>query len=68
MNSGRRPSQRRVLRWRPSLLEELTDEVEPDEGLDFRRRISAMLVLVVTVALLAAGAAFVIINVLTRPR
>lgn len=68
MNSGRRPSARRVLRRRPSLLEELTDEVEPDEGLDFRRRITAMLVLVVTVALLAAGAAFVIINILTRPR
>ena len=32
MSRSERPSGRRVMRPRPSLLEELTDDVEPDES------------------------------------
>jgi hypothetical protein len=61
-----RSSQRRVVRRRPSLLEELTDEVEPDEGLPLHRRLTTLLLLLAVVGVLAAGVAYVIVHTLAR--
>ncbi|MDQ1708642.1 MAG: hypothetical protein QOG49_27 [Frankiaceae bacterium] len=61
-----RPQQPRRVRRRPSLLLELTDEIEPDERISVRRRLIAMLTLVVVVAASAGAVAFVIMQTLSR--
>jgi hypothetical protein len=48
------------------LLEQLTDEVEPDDGLPLRRRLVALLLLIAVVAVLAAGTGYVIVHTLSR--
>lgn len=62
MSNVQRP-QRRVIRRRPSLLDELTDDVEPDDGVPLGRRLLSLLLLIVAVGVLAAGVAYVIISV-----
>lgn len=68
MTNPQRPPARRVVRRRPSLLQELTDEIEQDEDLSVRHRLLAVLMLIVVVAVLAAGVAFVIMQTLSRTR
>lgn len=68
MSSAERPSGRRVKQHRPSLLEELTDDVEPDESPRLHRRLTALLLLAMTVGGLAAGVAYVIVNMIIRTR
>jgi hypothetical protein len=65
MSADRSPG-RRVVRRRPSLLEQLTDDVEPDDGLPVRRRLVALLLLIAVVGVLAAGTGYVIVHTLSR--
>ncbi|MEO6712212.1 MAG: hypothetical protein ABIM89_02150 [Mycobacteriales bacterium] len=68
MNKAERPSGRRVVRRRPSFLAELTDDIEPDDPPAARDRLLAILLLIMSVALLTAGVAFVIMQTLARGR
>jgi len=61
-----RPLRPRVVRRRGRLLEELTDDVEPDDDHTVGRRLLSMLLLIVTIGLLAASVAFVISRMLAR--
>ncbi|MEP7055462.1 MAG: hypothetical protein ABI912_09470 [Actinomycetota bacterium] len=64
--SADRSTPRRRVRRRTRLLEEITDEVEPDEGLPLRRRLAALLLLIAVVGVLAAFTGFVIVHTLSR--
>lgn len=61
-----RPPVRRVVRRRPSLIEELTDDIEPDEGTTIERRLTALALLILAIGVLAAGVWFVIVSILAR--
>lgn len=64
--SERSGGQQRRVRRRPSLLAELTDEIEPDEPLTIRRRLAALLLLIITVLVLSASVAYVIAAILRK--
>lgn len=61
-----RPLRPRGVRRRVRLLEDLTDDIEPDDDHTLMRRLASLLLLLLTISILAASVAFVISRMLAR--
>lgn len=66
MPAGDRPPVRRVVRRRPSLLAELTDEIEPDDKPTLQKRLTALVLLIALTLALSLGVWVLIVSMFSR--